>query len=135
MKAKSIFVNLPVADLQRSRNFWTALGFRFNEQFSDDRALCLVLNEDSIYSMLIVREYFETFTNRSIYDGSTTQVLIAIEVSSRQDVDTMVQRALELGATRYREREDHGWMYYDTFADPDGHQWELLHMNPEQAQN
>lgn len=126
MKVKSIFVNLPIKDLQKTRDFWTKLGFSFNEQFSDDRALCLVLNDGLIYSMLITYEMFNTFTNRPIADGSTTQVLTAIQVNSREDVDRIVKLALENGGTRYRESADHGWMYYDTFADLDGHQWEVL---------
>jgi uncharacterized protein len=127
---KSIWVNLPVADLARTRAFWTKLGFTFNEQFSDDKAVCLVLNDGAIYAMLLKHEFFSTFTNRPIADGGTTQVLFAIEVESRSKVDEVVKTALENGATRYREAEDHGWMYYDTFADPDGHQWEVMFSDP-----
>ena len=125
MKAKSIYINLPVKDLTRTRVFWTKLGFLFNEQFSDDKALCLVLNEGSMYSMLITHEFFQTFTDRPIANG-TTQVLIAVEVESRDKVDEITRLALENGGTRYKEAADHGWMYYDSFADPDGHQWEIL---------
>ncbi len=132
MKVKSIFVNLPVKDLQKTRTFWTKLGFAFNEQFSDDKALCLVLNDGNIYSMLITHELFSTFTNRPIADNSSTQVLIAIEVESREKVDEIVTLALENGANRYRESEDHGWMYYDSFADLDGHQWEVMFSDPNQ---
>lgn len=126
MKVKSIFVNLPIKDIKKTRDFWTKLGFSFNEQFSDDRALCLVLNDGLIYSMLITHEMFSTFTNRPITDSSTTQVLTAIQVDSREEVDRIVKLALENGGTRYRESADHGWMYYDTFADLDGHQWEVM---------
>jgi predicted lactoylglutathione lyase len=126
MKVKSIFVNLPIRDLQKTRVFWTKLGFSFNEQFSDDKALCLALNDGLIYAMLITHEMFSTFTNRPIADGSTTQVLTAIQVDSREDVDRIVKLALENGGTSYRESTDHGWMYYDTFADLDGHQWEVM---------
>lgn len=134
MKAKSIFVNLPVKDLDRTRDFWTKLGFPFNENFSDNRALCLVLNDGLIYSMLMTHEMFSSFTNRRISDGTSTQVLIAIEVDSREQVDRIVQLAVENGATRYRESADHGWMYYDCFADPDGHQWEIMFSDPTQLQ-
>jgi predicted lactoylglutathione lyase len=127
MCVSSIFVNLPVKNIAESRAFWTKLGFTFNEQFSDDRAICLVLSEGSIYSMLIAHEMFSGFTNRPIADASTTQVLTAIEVESREVVDKIVRLALENGATRYRESADHGWMYYDSFADLDGHQWEVLY--------
>ncbi|WP_209331081.1 VOC family protein [Lunatimonas salinarum] len=129
---QSIYVNLPVDDLQRSRDFWTKLGFSFNEAFCDEKALCLMLNEGSICAMLLQREFFATFTNRAVADHSTTQVLLAIAVESRQQVDDMVRTALENGATRYREAQDHGWMYYDSIADPDGHQWEIMFSDPNQ---
>ncbi|MEG8946416.1 VOC family protein [Rosettibacter firmus] len=101
MKVKSIFVNFPIKDLKKTREFWTKHGFSFNEKFSDDRALCLVLNEGLIYSMLIPHEMFSTFTNRPIADGSTMQVLTAIQVDSREEVDRIVKLALEKSATRY----------------------------------
>lgn len=132
MKVKSIFINLSINDLQKTRNFWTKLGFSFNEQFSDDRALCLILNDGQMYSMLITHDMFSTFTNRPIADSSTTQVLTALEVDSREQVDSIVKLALENGGTRYRESADHGWMYYDSFADIDGHQWEILYTDPTQ---
>ncbi len=132
MKVKSIFINLPINDLQKTRNFWTKLGFSFNEQFSDDRALCLILNDGQMYSMLITHDMFSTFTNRPIADSSTTQVLTALEVDSREQVDSIVKLAHENGGTRYRESADHGWMYYDSFADIDGHQWEILYTDPTQ---
>lgn len=127
MKVKSIFVNLPIKELERTREFWTKLGFEFNEHFSDHRSLCLVFNDGLMYAMLISHEMFSTFTDRPIADGSTTQVLTAIEVESREQVDNIVNLALENGATRYREGADHGWMYYDSFTDLDGHQWEIMY--------
>jgi len=126
MNVKSIFVNLPIKDLAKTRDFWMTLGFSFNENFSDDKALCLVLQEGRMYSMLITHEMFSTFTNKPISDGTTTQVLTAIEVDSKEQVDKMVNLALNNGATRYRDPADHGWMYYDSFADLDGHQWEIM---------
>lgn len=127
MTIQSIYVNLPIKNIQQTREFWTKLGFSFNEQFSDEKALCLILKEDSIYAMLITHEFFSTFTNRPIADGSTTQVLNAIQVESRDAVDTIVSTALANGATRYKDSQDHDWMYYDTFADLDGHQWEIMY--------
>ena len=127
---KSIYVNLPAKDLAVTKSFWTKLGFGFNDQFSDDKALCLILNDGIMYSMLITHEFFSTFTNRSIADGSSTQVLLAIEVESKEKVDEIVQAALANGGSRYRESADHEWMYYDSFADPDGHQWEVMYTDP-----
>lgn len=135
MKVKSIYVNLPVKDLGKTRAFWTKLGFSFNEQFSDDKALCLQLNEGAIYAMLITHEFFQTFTNRPIADSSSTQVLLAIEVDSREAVDTITQAALANGGSRYRDSADHDWMYYDSFTDIDGHQWEVLHSDLSKLSN
>jgi predicted lactoylglutathione lyase len=135
MQVKSIYVNLPVKNLATTRKFWTALGFSFNEQFSDDKAACLVLKTDVICAMLITHEYFTTFTNRPIADGKSTQVLLAIEVPERKNVDSIVEAAIKNGGTRYRDAADHGWMYYDSFADPDGHQWEVLHTDPSKLQD
>lgn len=125
-RIKTIYINLPVKDLEKTRAFWTSLGFGFNEQFSDEKALCLILNEGSIYCMLISEPYFSTFTNRPIADGTTTQVLLAIEVESRDKVDEIVAAAYANGATRYQDASEHEWMYYDSFVDPDGHQWEIM---------
>jgi predicted lactoylglutathione lyase len=134
MKVKSIFINLPVSDIPKTREFWTKLGFAFNEQFSDENALCLVLNDGLMYSMLISHNLFSTFTNRPIADGTTTQLLTALQVESKEAVDLTVKVALENGATRYKESVDRGLMYYDSFADLDGHQWEIMYTNPVQTQ-
>ena len=125
----SIYVNLPIHDVTKTREFWTRLGFSFNEQFSDDKGLCLILDEGKIYVMLVSHEYYKTFTDRPVADGSATQVLLAINVGSRSRVDEIVQAALKNGGTRYLQPIDIGWMYYDRFADPDGHQWEIMCLN------
>jgi len=128
MVIKSIYINLPVSDVKKTRAFWTALGFSFNEQFSDERALCLVLKEELIYAMLINHELYSTFTHRPIFKGDSTQVLLAIDVGSRDRVDEIMRIALEQGAKRYLEPADEGWMYYERFEDLDGHQWEVMTM-------
>lgn len=125
-RVKSIYINLPINNLEQSRVFWTKLGFSFEENFSDEKALCMILNDGTMYSMLIGKEYYQTFTDRPIANGSTTQVLIAIEVESKEKVDEIVKLALENGGSRYKESVDHSWMYYDSFADIDGHQWEVM---------
>lgn len=135
MKVKSIYINLPVKELQTTRTFWTKLGFTFNEQFSDQNAICLVLNDETIYAMLLTRPFFQTFTNRPVADGANTQVLIAIEVDSREKVDEIIRLALENGGSRYKESTDMDWMYYDSFADPDGHQWEVMYTDPTKIPN
>ncbi|SIS63809.1 hypothetical protein SAMN05421786_101667 [Chryseobacterium ureilyticum] len=127
MKINQIYVNLPVKDIQKTRTFWTTLGFPINEQFSDDKAVCVVMKEDYIYTMFLKEEFFQTFTNRPYAKGDTTQVLLAIGVDSREEVDWIVNTALENGGSKYSESMDHGWMYQSAFADIDGHQWEVMH--------
>ena len=129
LSIRSIYINLPVKNIEKARKFWTALGFGFNEQFSDEKALCLILNNENIFAMLVSYEYFSTFTNRPIADSSTTQVYMAIDVGSRDKVDEVMKIALENGATRYLEPSDYGWMYSDRFEDLDGHQWEVMYID------
>lgn len=125
-----IFVNLPVKDLKRSIDFFTHLGFSFNPQFTDDKAACLVINDGSIYAMLLTEPMFKNFTKKEIADASkTTEVLIAIDADSREQVDEMVKKAVEACGSIYAKPADHGWMYQHSFADPDGHQWEILYMD------
>lgn len=127
--AKQIFVNLPVKNLQASIAFFRQLGFSFNEQFTDDNAACLVLGEN-IYSMLLQENYFKTFTKKPVADATkATEVLIAIDAGSKAEVDELVRKAVEAGGSTYMEAQDHGWMYQHSFADLDGHQWEIAFMD------
>ena len=127
--ATKIFVNLPVKDLDKSKDFFAKLGFPFNPQFSDDKAACLIIGEN-IFAMLLTEPFFKTFTKKEIADAKkTTEALIAIDAESREKVDDIVKKAVEAGGAVYRDPEDHGWMYGHSFADLDGHQWEVLYMD------
>lgn len=127
--ATKIFVNLPVKNLQQSIDFFTKLGFTFNPQFTDEKATCMIIGEN-IFAMLIVEERFREFTKKPISDAhSSTEVLLALDAESREKVDEMVRIAVEAGGTTYAEPKDYGWMYYHSFADLDGHQWELAYMD------
>ncbi len=126
---RQIFVNLPVRDLERAKAFWSALGFKFNSQFTDDKAACLVIEENSIHAMLLTEPFFKTFLDRPIADAKQTkEVLIALSCASDDEVNSLVKKAAANGGKAYREPQDHGFMYYHAFEDPDGHVWELLHM-------
>lgn len=124
-----IFINLPVKDLNRSVEFYSKLGFSKYPQFTDNTAACMVLNE-TIFVMLLTYDKFKTFTKKEIADASkTTQVLLAIDVESRIKVVELVNIAKEAGGSIYMEATDHDWMYQHSFADLDGHQWELIFMD------
>jgi predicted lactoylglutathione lyase len=124
---KQIFLNLPVQDLKRSMAFFQSLGFGFNPQFTNDQGACMVIG-DNIYAMLLDREFFKTFTHKSIADTrSHTEALICISCDSDAEVDGLVKKALAGGGTAPRAALDHGFMYYHGFEDLDGHTWELAH--------
>ena len=127
MEINQIYVNLPTKDLKKTRAFWTKLGFAINEQFSDDKAIMVVLKEGQIYVMFLVEEFFQTFTNRPVAKGDTTQTLLCIELASKENVDEMIQTALENDGASYNETRDYGWMYQRSFSDIDGHQWEVIY--------
>ncbi len=126
MTATGMFLNLPVADVAASRRFWKSVGFHFQEEFSNESAACLILQEGNMFAMLVAKEQFATFTQRPINADGTSQVLLGVQVESRQLVDAIVLAALQAGASRFKEAVDHGWMYYDSFVDTDSHQWEWI---------
>lgn len=125
----NVYVNLPVGDLDRSRRFFQALGFSFNDAY--DTAIAMTISEACV-AMLLTHDKFASFTPRPIADAhATTEVLTALQLDSREAVDSMVVTALSNGASAVREPEDHGFMYGHAFADPDGHIWEPFWMNPD----
>ena len=130
---RMIFVNLPVRDLAATRAFWTALGFGFNEQYSDDSAACLVL-EQNICAMLITHERFRDFITGEISDGfAATEVLNCLSCADQQEVDTLLGKALDSGAKPWKPlMQEHG-MYAGSFQDLDGHVWELMAMTQDGA--
>ena len=129
--ATKIFVNLPVKDLVKSVEFFGLLGYGFNPQFTDDNAACLVISE-TIYAMLIIPSVFKTFTPKEMADAhATTEVLLALSVESRDEVDDLMAKAIAAGATEVREPQDQGFMYSCSFEDLDGHIWEVFWMDDE----
>ena len=125
--AKEIFVNLPVKDLEVTKNFFSKLGFTFNPKFTDEKAACMIIGEN-IYAMLLTEDFFKNFTKKSIADASkATEIITCISVNSRNEVDELVNKAIAAGGVEYSEPQDHGWMYYRVFEDPDKHQWEVMY--------
>lgn len=133
--ATKVFINLPVKDLEKSKTFFAGLGYSFNPQFSDEKAACMIIS-DSIYAQLLKEEYFQTFTKKQVSDAKkSTEVLIALDATSKEEVQQIVAKAKELGGTIYADPADHGWMYQHSFADLDGHQWEFAYMDMSQFSN
>lgn len=125
----NIFVNLPVKDLKKTMEFFKKLGFTFNKQFTDDKAASLEIGKN-IFAMLITEPFFKTFIKKEIADASkTAEVINAISVESKEQVDEMVDKAFAAGAVKYKEADDYGWMYSRSFQDLDGHLWEVLYMD------
>jgi len=123
-----VFLNLPVADLQRSIAFFEALGFTQNPQFSGDSAACIVIS-DAISVMLATHAKFREFTPKAVCDtNQAVEVLISLSCDSRERVDELVAKALAAGGSTYDKPEDFGFMYAHSFVDPDGHGWGVLHL-------
>jgi predicted lactoylglutathione lyase len=127
--ATKIFVNLPVKDLNRSKDFFTSIGFTINPQFTDDTAACVVISED-IYAMILTHAKFKEFTKKQIADATkTTEVLTCLTTDSKDKVNEMVDKAIAAGGTEARDPMDYGFMFARSFNDPDGHIWEVMWMD------
>ncbi len=126
---RMIFVNLPVSDLQASRVFYTGLGFSVNEMFSDDSAVSIVVS-DAIVLMLLTRERFGDFVTGPVGDPrAATSCITCLSADSPQEVDDLVRRALASGGGEWLPGMHEGPIYGASFTDPDGHVWEVLHMD------
>jgi predicted lactoylglutathione lyase len=132
--SREIFVNVPVRDLPKSKEFFAALGFTFNAQFTDEKAACMIVNEKA-YFMLLTEPFFRGFMKNEICDTSThTEALFALSCTSKAEVDQMVRKALDGGGRPAMDPTDHGFMYSWSFYDLDGHHWEVLWMDPTTVQ-
>ena len=128
---RKMFVNLPVKDLTRSVDFFTGLGFTFDPAFTDEQATCMVVSDEA-FVMLLVEPRFEDFATKDISDASSsTEVIIAVSASSREEVDHLADTALATGGSPAKDPMDMGFMYGRSFSDLDGHSWEVMWMDPQ----
>lgn len=134
LKSDNIFVNLPVKNLEKTKDFFSEIGFEFNAQFTDKNAACLVIG-DNIFAMLLTEDYFKTFTKKDLSNAAkTTEVILALSAESREQVDEIVNAALSAGGSPSNDPVDHGFMYGWSFQDPDGHLWEVMYMDQSQVE-
>jgi hypothetical protein len=127
--AKQIFINLAVKDLQKSVDFYTALGFSNNPQFSDDTAKCMVWSEN-IFVMIMTHEKFSTFTTKPIADTKSKLAgIFSLSVDSVEEVNSIVTNGLNAGGTEPHEIKDYGFMQLRSIEDSDGHTWEVFYMD------
>ncbi|KAL9125073.1 MAG: hypothetical protein Q9217_005667 [Psora testacea] len=134
--SQKIFINLPVADLAASVAFYTSLGFTPNPKFSDANATMMVLSP-SVHVMLLTHSFFGGFmpSGREIPDArKTTEVLFCLSADSKEEVDTLVEKAVAAGGKRdvgLHQVEEGSCMYGRSFDDLDGHVWEVVFMGDE----
>jgi uncharacterized protein len=127
---RKLFLNLPVRDLQKSIAFFTALGFEFSPQFTDEHATCMLIGEDA-FAMLLDHARFADFARRPIGDATTaTAGIFAFAAADRAEVDRLAEAAFAAGATKAGDTSDMGFMYLRSFYDLDGHHWEVFYMDP-----
>ncbi len=130
---RQIYVNLPIKNMERSQAFFKSLGFGFNPQFTNDQGACMIVADD-IFVMLLTEPFFQGFTKKPVADATkSTEVLLCLSCESRAAVDELVKKALAGGGKAPNPAQDHGFMYGHGFEDLDGHQWELMFMDPNAA--
>jgi predicted lactoylglutathione lyase len=128
--ATSVFVNIPTNDLERAKAFYAGIGWKINPLFTDENAACVVIS-DTIYLMVLTRDFFATFTDKPIVDPATAlQVETALSADSREEVDAFISKVVAAGGTEHREAQDYGFMYARDFEDPDGNLFSVLWMDP-----
>lgn len=134
---KSIWINLPVRDVARSRRFFEAIGFRPNpDQPASEAMASMLIGDNDLVLMLFPESTFEGFTGLPVSDtGQTSEVLFSLDAQSRDEVDAMARKVTAAGGTVFGEpAEKDGWMYGAGFTDPDGHRWNILYMDLEKIE-
>lgn len=128
---KEFWINLPVKDLNKSKEFFAKLGFSFHPRHSNsDDAAGLVIGDKNVIVMLFPEPTFQKFTGNEVADTKqATEVLLSIDAESREEVDVLVKKAVMAGGTIFSEPQGQGWMYGAGFADLDGHRWNVLYMD------
>ena len=128
---KQFWINLPVKDVQRSKEFFTRLGFKFNTRYGEQpNSASLLLGDKDVVVMLFDEPTFKGFTNTEIAAQKQTEVLLSVDAQSKEEVDEMAKKAVEAGgASDHKPSEMKGWMYGCVFSDLDGHRWNVLHMD------
>ncbi|MCQ6560596.1 VOC family protein [Paenibacillus mendelii] len=129
--SKELWLNLPVKDLNKSKEFFTRIGFSLNPQHpNNDEAVSLVVGDNKVIVMLFPESTFKGFTRHEVADTQqAAEVLLSIGAESREEVDELVRKAAEAGGTIYGKPGGEEWMYGAGFADLDGHRWNVLYMD------
>lgn len=129
----SVIFNLPVRNLEKSKAFFTALGFSFNQQYCSEQAAFMNIVEGSIQAMLTTEPFFKSLTNKPVVQAKeANEVVICLMCDSREEVDSLIAKALAAGGTTPHPPEDHGFMYDQGFEDLDGHLWNLVWSAPQE---
>lgn len=129
---KAIYLNLMVNDLPKTQEFFRSMGLGFDDSYSDEQAVALVISEN-FYAMLHTGESIARFSKKTfIANREQSEVLISMQVDTREEVDRLMEKALAAGGTEHKATEDHGFMYIRCFEDLDGHIWEPFWMGDEE---
>ncbi len=129
MEINTAYINFAIKDVERTKKFWQALGFSFNEGMTDERAVTVVLKESQLYAMFIIEDFFKTLTEKPLPMPGTSQVVVALSCNSREEIDEVIRLALENGASQQEEPQDYGWMYQNSFWDINGFGWNLTYVD------
>jgi predicted lactoylglutathione lyase len=127
--AKQIFINLAVKDPKKSMDFYSALGFTNNPQFSDENGKCMVW-ADNIFVMILNHEKFKSFASKPLADTKTNLAgLFSLSLESVEEMNNMMAKGLKAGGIEPSAMRDYGFMQQRTIEDYDGHTWELFYMD------
>ncbi len=128
-QSSQTYINLPVKDINRTKEFFGSIGFEFNAQFSDENSACLVIN-DNTFVQLLAESYFNTFVSKPIANLSSHSAgIIALSANSREHADELAEKAYAAGGKPFKDTQDHGFMYVRNFEDPNGHLWEICYFD------
>jgi predicted lactoylglutathione lyase len=127
--SRQLLINLPVRDIQKSRSFFEALGLVLNQKLTDENATCFNIDDNIVIALLPAEHFKGAISGNEVADAEkTNEVLLSVGVESKEDVDSFAAKAAAAGAKEIGKPTDFGPIYGATFADLDGHQWNIFYM-------
>ena len=124
----NLFINLPIKSLEKTKEYFKALGFNFNELYSDTTSTCMIVNKN-IFAMLLEESRFREFTSKNLCNAKrSTEVILSLQLSSKEDVDALYIKAIKFGGKEHMPLQESGFIYTKSFLDINNHIWEVFYL-------
>jgi uncharacterized protein len=130
MKPKKIWANLAVKDVERTREFYTTLGFKRNGEHNHSDLVSFFIGEENFIVHFFANNVLKKAIEGELSDLTQgNEIIFTLSAGNKDEVNAWAEEILKAGGKLYSKPSEFGEGYYGfVFADPDGHKWNVFHM-------